>query len=112
MRMLPDDEVLRDPDMPSIFLTHAHLTRWRGHILALVGDGQAVSDLHAALDAMDSTFTRAKAGLLCDLAYAYLVRSEHSDANKQLREARLLANRTGSVRYLRQIDRITGQLPS
>ena len=110
-RLLPSDSLLRDPDMPSIFLTDAHLARWRGHVLALVGDGQAVADLHAALEAMDSTFNRAKAGLLCDLAQAHLVRGEYGDAAKNLREARLLANRTGSVRYLRQIDRITGQLP-
>jgi transcriptional regulator with XRE-family HTH domain len=111
-RILPNDDVLRDPDMPSIFLTDAHLLRWRGHSLALVGDGEAVGDLHIALEAMDSTFTRAKAGLLCDLAQACLVRGEYGDAAKHLREARLLANRTGSVRHLRQIDRITGQLPS
>ena len=111
-RLLPSDFMLRDPDMPSIFLTDAHLARWRGHVLALVGDGQAVADLHSALEAMDSTFNRAKAGLLCDLAQAHLVRGECGDAARNLREARLLANRTGSVRYLRQIDRITGQLPS
>jgi transcriptional regulator with XRE-family HTH domain len=111
-RILPNDGVLRDPDMPSIFLTDAHLVRWRGHALALVGDGQAVADLHIALEAMDSTFTRARAGLLCDLAQANLVRGDYGDAAKHLREARLLANRTGSVRHLRQIDRITGQLPS
>jgi transcriptional regulator with XRE-family HTH domain len=111
-RMLPNDGVLRDPDMPSIFLTDAHLARWRGHSLALLGDSNAVADLHTALDAMDSTFTRAKAGLLCDLAQAHLVRSEYGDAINHLRDARLLANRTGSVRHLRQIERITGQLPS
>lgn len=38
---LPSDGMLRDPDMPSIFLTDAHLARWRGHTLALVGDSQA-----------------------------------------------------------------------
>jgi transcriptional regulator with XRE-family HTH domain len=111
-QILPGDGMLRDPDMPSIFLTDAHLARWRGHALALAGDSQAVADLHIALEAMDSTFTRAKAGVLCDLAQAHLVRGEYGDAARQLREARLLANRTGSVRYLRQIDRINGQLPS
>jgi transcriptional regulator with XRE-family HTH domain len=111
-QILPGDGMLRDPDMPSIFLTDAHLARWRGHALALVGDSKAVADLHIALEAMDSTFTRAKAGVLCDLAQAHLVRGEYGDAARQLREARLLANRTGSVRYLRQIDRINGQLPS
>jgi ATP/maltotriose-dependent transcriptional regulator MalT len=109
--ILPADNVLRDPDMPSIFFTEAHLARWRGHSLALIGDTQAVSDLYAALDAMDSTFTRARSGLCCDLAQAHLVRGEYGDATRQLRTARTLANRTGSVRYLRRIDRLTGQVP-
>jgi transcriptional regulator with XRE-family HTH domain len=112
VRILPSDGVLRDPDMPSIFLTETHLARWRGHALALAGDGGAVPDLYTALEAMDSTFTRAKAGLLCDLAQSSLARGECGEAAKHLRDARLLANRTGSVRHLRQIDRITGQLPS
>jgi transcriptional regulator with XRE-family HTH domain len=110
--VFPSDDVLRDPDMPSIFLTEGHLTRWRGHSLALLGDGQAVSDLYAALNAMDSTFMRAQAGLCCDLAQAHLVRGEYGDAIRQLRTARMLANRTGSVRHLRRIDRLTGQIPS
>jgi transcriptional regulator with XRE-family HTH domain len=111
-RVLPGDDVLRDPDMPSIFLTDAHLARWRGHSLALLGDAQAVSDLYAALDAVDSTFTRARAGLCCDLAQAHLIRGEYGDAADQLRSARRLASRTGSVRHLRRIERITGQIPS
>lgn len=111
-RTLPDDDVLRDPDMPSIFLTSAHLARWRGHSLALLGDDQAVTDLHVAIAGMDSTFTRAKAGLQCDLAQAHLVRGEYGLAAEQLRAARMLANRTGSVRYRRRIDRITDQLSS
>jgi transcriptional regulator with XRE-family HTH domain len=111
-RSFPDDDMLRDPEMPSIFLTQAHLARWRGHSLALLGDDQAISDLYRALDEMDSTFTRAEAGLRCDLAQAHLVRDEYGDAIDQLRVARLLANRTGSVRHRRRIDQITGQLSS
>ena len=108
----PDDGVLRDPDMPSIFLTENHLARWRGHSLALVGDEQAVSDLYAALGAMDSTFTRAQAGLHCDLAQAHLMRQEYGEAAEHLRSARLLANRTGSIRYRRRIEGLTYRLPS
>src|SRR5258708_3285756 len=100
----PGDNVLRDPDMPSIFLTEDHLTRWRGHSLALVGDERAVSDLYAALAKMDSTFTRAQAGLHCDLAQAHLMRQEYSEAARHLRSARLLANRTGSVRHRRRVE--------
>jgi tetratricopeptide (TPR) repeat protein len=111
-QLLPGDDILRDPDMPSIFLTTAHLARWRGHSLALLGDGQAVTDLYAALDGMDSTFTRARAGLLCDLAQAHLMRGEYGDATQRLREARRIASRTGSTRYLRRVERISGQIPS
>lgn len=111
-RVFPDDDVLRDPDMPSIFLTTAHFTRWRGHSLALAGDQQAVSDLYASLGKMDSTFTRARAGLHCDLAQAHLMRQEYSEAAEHLRSARLLANRTGSIRYRRRVDGLTYQLPS
>lgn len=108
----PHDELLRDPDMPSIFLTAGHLARWRGNALALVGDALAVSESYGALEAMDSTFTRAQAGLRCDLAQAHLVRGEFGDAAQQLNTARMLAKRTGSVRHLRRIERLSGQIPS
>jgi transcriptional regulator with XRE-family HTH domain len=111
-KVFPSDELLRDPDMPSIFLTEGHLTRWRGHALVLVGDNRAVADLYSAVESMDATFTRAQSGLYCDLAQAHLVRGEYDDAMRQLRIARTLANRTGSVRYLRRIDRLNGLLPS
>jgi hypothetical protein len=110
--VFPDDNVLRDPDLPSIFLTEAHFTRWRGHSLALAGDQQGVSDLYASLGKMDATFTRARTGVHCDLAQAHLMRQEYSEAAEHLRSARLLANRTGSIRYRRRIDGLTYQLPS
>jgi transcriptional regulator with XRE-family HTH domain len=111
-QVVPTDRVLRDPEVPSIFLTEEHLTRWRGHSLALVGDEQAVSDLYGALGRMDTTFARAQAGLHCDLAQAHLVRREFSDAADHLRSARQLANRTGSIRYRRRADDLTYRLPS
>ncbi|MGY1454252.1 XRE family transcriptional regulator [Streptomyces sp. SS8] len=103
---MPGGEEERDPDMPSIFLNEGHLVRWRGNTLALIGDDEAVGSLYAALDRMDPTFVRAAAGLRCDLAQAHLVRQEHDQAQEHLREARLLANRTGSVRHRRRIERI------
>lgn len=108
--VIPADDLLRDPEMPSIFLTEGHLARWRGHSLALIGDEQAISDLYEALDKMDPTFVRAQAGLRCDLAQAHFVRSEYAEATEHLRTARTLANRTGSVRYRRRIERLTGQI--
>lgn len=108
---LPADDDARAPDVASIFLDIGHLTRWRGNALALLGDGQAVSDLYVALDSMDPTFARAAAGLRCDLAQAHLVRGEYDEATSHLRAARLIANRTGAVRHRRRIERLTKSVP-
>ena len=107
---LPDGDGDRDPDMVSIFLNSNHLTRWRGNVLAQLGDATAMSSLYEALAGMDSTFTRAAAGLHCDLAQAHLAREEEEQAKIHLRQARLLANRTGSARHRSRIDQLTARL--
>lgn len=89
-----------------MILDTSHLARWRGHSLALLGDDAAVDELHAALARLDATFTRAEAGLRCDLAHAHLVRGELDEAQRQARAARQLASRTGSVRHRRRIDQL------
>jgi hypothetical protein len=99
----PED---RDADLRSVFLNEGHLARWRGHSLALIGDDQATAELQAALEAMDGTFIRAQAGLRCDLAQAHLVRREIDQARAQLREARTLASRTGSIRHRQRVERL------
>ncbi|WP_367575097.1 XRE family transcriptional regulator [Streptomyces griseoaurantiacus] len=103
----PED---RDPDMLSIFLNGVHLTRWQGNVLALLGDGDAVTSLYGALERMDPTFVRARAGLHTDLAHAHLTRAEYDDAHTHLRQARLLASRTGSVRQRRRVDMLSARL--
>ncbi|GAA0960957.1 hypothetical protein GCM10009575_094870 [Streptomyces rhizosphaericus] len=100
----------RDPDMLSIFLNGSHLTRWRGNVLAMLGDGEAVSSLYEALNTADPTFVRAKAGLHCDLVQAHLARAEYDDAQTHLRQARHLASRTGSVRQRRRVDLLSSRL--
>ncbi|MGB8944075.1 MAG: helix-turn-helix transcriptional regulator [Streptomyces sp.] len=100
----------RDPDMLSIFLNGAHLARWRGNVLALLGDDEAVTSLYDALGAVDPTFVRAQGGLHTDLAQAHLARAEYDDANTHLRQARLLASRTGSVRQRRRVDLLSARL--
>ncbi|MFT9476325.1 XRE family transcriptional regulator [Streptomyces sp. Mo3] len=107
---LPDGPEDRDPDMLSIFLNAGHLARWRGNLLALVGDDEAVDSLYQGLDAIDPTFVRASAGVRCDLAQAHLARGEFDQAQEHLREARLLAGRTGSVRRRRRIELLTQKL--
>ncbi|WP_030257526.1 MULTISPECIES: helix-turn-helix domain-containing protein [Streptomyces] len=105
---LPAGSSDRDPDMLSIFLNDSHLTRWRGNVLARLGDDAAMSDLYNALANMDTTFTRATAGLHCDLAQAHLAREEQDEAVNHLRQARLLANRTGSARQRARINQLAG----
>lgn len=100
----------RDPDMLSIFLNGSHLERWRGNVLAMLGDGDAVTELYGALERVDPTFVRAQAGLRCDLAQAHLARGEYDQVDTHLRAARLLASRTGSVRHRRRIDLLTREL--
>ena len=107
---LPAGDGDRDPDMVSIFLNANHLARWRGNVLARLGDDAAMSELYEALAGMDTTFTRAAAGLHCDLAQAHLAREEAGQAMTHLREARLLANRTGSTRHRARIEQLTTRL--
>ncbi|MFD0026752.1 XRE family transcriptional regulator [Streptomyces sp. NPDC127172] len=107
VRCLPPGQEARDPDMLSIFLNQSHLSRWRGNALALIGDNDAVQDLYVSLDSMDPTFIRATAGLRCDLAQAHLARGEYDQAQEHLRQARMLATRTGSVRHRRRIEQLT-----
>ncbi|MEV7613961.1 XRE family transcriptional regulator [Streptomyces sp. NPDC089799] len=108
--LLPDDGETRDPDMASIFLNKDHLARWRGNVLAKLGDSSAMEELYASLSAADASFVRAKSGLHCDLSQAHLARGELEDARSHLQQARLLANRTGSVRYRRRVEMLTGRL--
>ncbi|MEV5338913.1 XRE family transcriptional regulator [Streptomyces sp. NPDC052676] len=110
MATIPPGPEDRDPDMLSIFLNGAHLTRWRGNVLAMLGDDDAVTSLYDALKGIDPTFVRAQAGLHADLAQAHLARAEYDDANTHLRQARLLASRTGSVRQRRRIDMLSSKL--
>ncbi|WP_084263408.1 regulator [Actinomadura formosensis] len=103
---MPDTADPRDEAVASIFLNVEHFDRWTGHTLVLLGDEAAISTQYGVLESLDPTFVRARAGLHCDLAEAHLVRSEYADAARQVREAKLLANRTGSVRYRRRIARL------
>ncbi|MFI9648829.1 XRE family transcriptional regulator [Streptomyces sp. NPDC052040] len=110
MATIPPGSEERDPDVASLFLNTAHLSRWQGNVLALLGDGDAVTSLYDALKVVDPTFVRAKAGLHTDLAQAHLARAEYDDANTHLKQARLLASRTGSVRQRRRVDLLSERL--
>ncbi|WP_211278034.1 XRE family transcriptional regulator [Couchioplanes caeruleus] len=95
-----------DETLPFLFLSDVHLARWRGHCLARLGMSEAVDDLSVAVKSLDPSFTRATAGLRCDLALAYSVRGQHHEARAEARMADELATRTSSVRQRRRINRL------
>jgi tetratricopeptide (TPR) repeat protein len=99
-------------DLPYLALNEAHLARWRGNCLVHFGDPDTITDLTAALAGMDATFTRAEAGLRCDLAAAFHVTGEHTEARRHLARAAELAQLTGSARQRRRITQLARRLGS
>ena len=98
------DEIGHGPsDLPYLALNETHLTRWRGNCLVMFGDPQTADELNVALAAMNGDFTRAEAGLHCDLAAALYARGELDEARRHLKRARELAQVTGSARQRRRI---------
>jgi tetratricopeptide (TPR) repeat protein len=90
-------------DLPYLALNETHLARWRGNCLVHFGDPQTADELATALGSLDGSFTRAEAGLRCDLAAALHVRGERQEARRHLAKARELAQATGSARQRRRI---------
>jgi tetratricopeptide (TPR) repeat protein len=96
--------------LPYLALDPAHLARWRGNCLVQFGDTATVGDLTAALAGMDSTFTRAEAGLRCDLAAALHAAGDRHEARQHLRVATELAQLTGSARQRRRITTLAQRI--
>ena len=90
--------------LPYILLDQAHLDRWRGNILAALGDPNAAESLLTARRAVDPTYIRARASMECDLARALLAQGERREASRHAAQARTLARQSGSVRQLRRVD--------
>ena len=87
---LASAEVAHGPsgeDLPYLALDMTHLARWRGNCLGHFGDPSTITDLTTALAGMDATFTRAEAGLRCDLAAALHITGERTEARKHLARA-------------------------
>ena len=97
-------------DLPYLALNETHLARWRGNCLVHFGDPQTADELATALDGLDGSFTRAEAGLRCDLAAALHVRGERHEARLHLAKARELAQITGSARQRHRIRNLTKRL--
>lgn len=97
-------------ERPYVVLDAVHLSRWRGHALARVGDPEAVGVLSSALQRLDPTFTRAETGLRVDLATALVARGEREQALIHIERARSLAISIGSARQRRRIAQLQGAL--
>ncbi|MEQ7126091.1 hypothetical protein ABN034_16375 [Actinopolymorpha sp. B11F2] len=105
--ILPPDP---NDELPYIFLQPVHMRRWRGNVLARIGDVAATEDLLRALAGMDPTFIRATAGLECDIAIAMVALGEPQEAMPHVARARRLAKQTGSVRQRRRAEQVVQSL--
>jgi hypothetical protein len=74
------------------------------------GDPEIAEQLSTALATMDGGFTRAEAGLRCDLAAALHVRGERIEARRHLARAGELAHLTGSARQRRRIRDLAARI--
>lgn len=91
----------------------SHLLRWRGQCLVELGRVDEAEDvLRASLTRIDSSFVRARSGVLLDLASALAQRSEVEEACRTAKEALVLARDTQSKRYERQVVIFRAQLES
>ncbi|PVA97604.1 XRE family transcriptional regulator [Mycobacteroides abscessus] len=97
-----------DPTMPYLSLNTTHLTRWRGHGLAILGEPEAITFLTEALDAHSPEFVRAKCGLHADMATALHVIGERAEARTHALAAKQLAVQIGSERNRRRVSPLTG----
>lgn len=96
-----------DPTLPYLSLNITHLTRWRGHGLALLGEAEAIAYLITALERHNPEFVRAECGLHVDLAHAMHAAGERAEARKHALIAKQLAVQIGSERNRRRVLPLT-----
>lgn len=99
---LPNDPV--DPALPFLFLGGSHLDRWRGNALSRLGEPDAIQHLTDALERLPDTFTRARAGMLVDLAFAFAAAGDRDQALSYARQAKRLASQAKSDRQIRRLS--------
>ena len=78
------------------------LTETTMSLVCVLGEDGRILFFNEACERLTG-FTRAEAGLRCDLAAALHVRGEHDEARRHLKKARELAQLTGSARQRRRI---------
>lgn len=99
--LLPADAL--DTELPYVSLGPVHMARWTGHVLARLGDDEAIRNLECAAAGMSDEFTRAKAGLHTDLALALRRVGDLGESDRHAGIAAELATRSGSVRQRRRL---------
>jgi tetratricopeptide (TPR) repeat protein len=102
--LLPNDPV--NPDLPFLFLGGGHLDRWRGNAMSKLGEPDAIEQLTNVLPRLPPEFTRAKAFVLVDLAYAYAAAGDREAALTHARQAKRLAMQIKSDRQLRRLNNL------
>lgn len=101
-----------DENLPYLSLDESHLVRWQGNVLCRLGDSSGVTSALTALENLDSSFVRARAGILVDLAEARARQGEDAQALAFGEDARDLAEQIGSIRLRRRVDRVVTGLAS
>lgn len=91
-----------DEAVPYLMLSRAHLTRWQGHCLTLLGDPAAVGALEEAR-AAEGDSLRAAVGLHTDLAIALTASGQLDAAGAEVDRALALAERGGSARQRKRL---------
>jgi tetratricopeptide (TPR) repeat protein len=93
------------------YFDQSHLVRWKGHSLVLVGQPETtLAILHEALDSVDASFVRARAGALVDLATLHLRQGEVDATCSVLAEAFRLTRQTQSAKNHRRIIEVRRRL--
>ena len=93
------------------YFDQTHLVRWKGHCLVLVGQPEtALVVLQEALDSVDASFVRARAGALVDLATLHLRQGEVDATCEVLGQAFRLACETQSTKNHRRIIEVRRRL--
>jgi tetratricopeptide (TPR) repeat protein len=94
-----------------VYFDRAHLIRWKGHCLVAVGQPEtALAVLQEALDSVDASFVRARAGALVDLATLHLRQGEVDATCDVLARAFRLAQETHSTKNQRRIIEVRRRL--
>jgi tetratricopeptide (TPR) repeat protein len=93
------------------YFDQTHLVRWKGHCLVAVGQPETASAvLQEALDSVDASFVRARAGALVDLATLHLRQGDVDATCDVLARAFRLARETQSTKNQRRIIEVRRRL--